>query len=283
MIQEFCDIPSATLLVKATAILGIAWISLRWKHKAINLLMHKNRHREHPVDRSKMDVVDKLLTVLIVFITAMLLMDVFGLNVTTLIAFGGIGGLAIAIASQEVIANFFSGLMIYLTHPFGVGDWVNIPDHNLEGHVEEIGWYMTRVRTFEKRPVYVPNSIFSKILVETPSRMSHRQFKEKIGLRYSDMQAVRPIIADCITMLETHEAVDKEQKVSVHLEAFGAYSVDILVSAYLTTVDSEEFALIKQDLLFKIIDILSAHSAEMASPLTVVDIPNGITLLHHKL
>ena len=55
-----------------------------------------------------------------------------------------------------MISNFFGGFMIYVTHSFGIGDWINLPDHNVEGYVEEIGWYTTRIRTFEKRPIYVP-------------------------------------------------------------------------------------------------------------------------------
>lgn len=269
---------SMHVILKVAAVFAIAWFVLKWKARAIGLIILKSHRKEITLDRVRIDVIDKLITIVILFLAGMLLMDVLGLNATTLIAFGGVGGLAIAFASQEVISNFFSGLMIYLTHPFGVGDWINLPEHNLEGNVEEIGWYMTRIRTFEKRPVYIPNSIFSKIVVETPSRMSHRKFQETILLRYSDLDAVRPIINEITIMLEADPSVDQEQKIDVHLEKFGTYSLDIQVSAYILTVDSEEFSQIKQNLLFNIIEILHIHNAKIAAPLNIVDIPNGIKL-----
>ncbi len=248
------------------------------KKNLIRLMTLKSKRHEISWNRSKIDVIDKAITILVIFITILLVMEITGRSISTLIAFGGIGGLAIAFASQEVIANFFSGLMIYLTHPFGVGDWINLRERNIEGYVEEIGWYTTRVRTLEKRPIYVPNSIFSKVVVETPSRMSHRELKEKIHLRYRDMKVIREITADITSMLEEHKHVDNDQKISVTLTGFGTYSLDVDVTAYITVIDSEEFALVKEELLFLIIDILNKHGAEMAAPITILDIPNGIVI-----
>jgi MscS family membrane protein len=233
------------------------------------------------MDQSKIDVMDKLLTVSILFISVLLLLEVSDRSLNTLIALSSVGGLAIAFASQEVISNFFGGLMIYATHPFAKGDWIQIPDRQIEGFVEEIGWYMTRVRSMDKRPIYVPNSIFSKIVVITPSRMTHRQFKETVGLRYSDMPALRAIKEDIKEMLQHHPAVDRNLTVSVNFHAFGSYSLDILVQANITVLDSDSYAKIRDEFLFKIADIVSKHDAEMASPMSTLYIPekNGARLI----
>lgn len=69
--------------------------------------------------------------------------------------------------------------MIYFDRPFKVGDWIRSPDRQIEGTVERIGWRMTIIRTFDKRPLYVPNSVFSSIVVENPSRMLNRRIYEK--------------------------------------------------------------------------------------------------------
>lgn len=266
------------LILEVFGIICLAWFLLRWKMKLIQLVSLKSKQQEISLDRTKIDVIDKALTIIIFFFAILLILEITGRSVSTLIAFGGIGGLAIAFASQEVIANFFSGLMIYLTHPFGVGDWINLPERNIEGYVEEIGWYTTRVRTFEKRPIYVPNAIFSKIVVETPSRMSHRQLKETIHLRFSDMKVIQNIINDIVTMLNAHQHVAKDQKSTVNLEAFGTYSLDVVVTAYLTTIETEDFVEVKQEILFQIIEILEKYDAELASPITIVDIPKGIQI-----
>lgn len=262
------------IFLEVTLIGSIAWFLLRWKNTMIRLLKQK----EGKFEKGELEIVDKLVTVIVLFTSVMLVLEVTGRSMNTLIAFGGVGGLAIAIASQEIIGNCFGGIMIYVTRPFSVGDWIHLPEKELEGHVEEIGWYMTRIRTFEKRPIYVPNSTFGKVVVETPSRMSHRQFEEIIGVRYSDMKTIKAIISDINSMLRTHPEIDRDQRNLAHLNAFGTYAVEIKVSGYTRTTDTEAFADVQQDLLFKIADILEKHGAEMAFPTTVMEVPNGIHL-----
>ncbi len=99
--------------------------------------------------------------------------------------------------------------MIYFDRPFKVGDWIRSPDRQIEGTVERIGWRMTSIRTFDKRPLYVPNSVFSNIVVENPSRMLNRRIFETIGLRYDDADKVPVIIDEVREML-------KITKTSIH-------------------------------------------------------------------
>ena len=73
--------------------------------------------------------------------------------------------IAIGFAAKDLLSNFFGGLFIYLDRPFAVGDWIRSPDREIEGTVEQIGWRVTRIRTFDKRPLYIPNSVFSQISV----------------------------------------------------------------------------------------------------------------------
>jgi MscS family membrane protein len=166
--------------------------------------------------------------------------------------------------------------MIYLTHPFSIGDWVNLPEKSIEGHVEEIGWYMTRIRTFEKRPIYIPNSLFSKMVVVNPSRMTHRQFKEIIGIRYSDLGLAKGIILDIKDMILSHSDVDPILPTIVRLTSFGDYSVDILVSAYIRPTDTDGFSRAKEDIFFKIADIIKQHGADFAYPTSTIEIAKAL-------
>lgn len=121
---------------------------------------------------------------IIVLVTAILsLMRVFKMDITALVTLGGIGGVGIAFATKELLANFFGGLLIILDRPFEVGDWIRSPDKQIEGTAEHIGWRLTRIRTFDKRPRYIPNSIFLTLVVENASRMSHRRIKTKFGMQ----------------------------------------------------------------------------------------------------
>lgn len=247
--------------LKAAFWLFFAWFLFRWKHGAIKNYPFK--------EKTSRDLIDKTLTVFILFITLVSLLDVTGQSMATLIAFGGVSGLAIAFASQQVIANFFGGLMIYLTQPFTLGEWVKLPEKDVEGHVEEIGWYMTLIRGLDKRPIYVPNSVFSSILVMNPSRMSHREVLEVIGVRYADMPKVPAIQAKIREFLKANPKIDKKEKILAHLDNYSPSSVDIKVQCFTKEIDSVSFQEVKQEILFKIFDILASEKAELAYPTEV--------------
>ena len=264
------------LVLAIVATLNGAWFLMRWKKNIVRHMIIKSKKNEITLDHAKIDLVNKLATMLIAFLTVLVLMELTGRSFTTLIAFGGIGGLAIAFSSQEIIASFFGSMMIYLTHPFGIGDWIVLPEKNIEGHVEEIGWYMTRIRTFDKRPIYVPNAIFAKMVVVNPSRMISRQIKETIGIRYGDIDKLQEVIAEIKNMLMQHPDLNRSMPLYVHFVDFGAYSLDILMCAYTNRILNEDFLRVKEDIFFKIIAILKKHNAECAYPTTTLEIPSGL-------
>lgn len=262
---------SKSSFLSAGLVACFGWFLMRWKKKAVACMLAKYKSEKASVNTARTDVVDKLATVAIIAVTLMMLLEVTGNNLNTLVAFGGISGLALAFASQEVIASFFGGLMIYINQPFQIGDWIVLPERSIEGHVEEIGWYTTKVRTFDKRPIYVPNSIFSKIVVVNPSRMSHRQIKDTIGIRYRDVGALKGIIKDIKAMLDAHPDVDHNMTTGVYFTAFGAYSLDILFSLYIFEKTTDGYNRIKEGILFAIMEILEKHHAELAYPTTCVE------------
>ena len=140
-------------------------------------------HVETKSDRTTISIIFKMLRLSVVILTMLVVFQTLGVSISGIIAFGGVGGAAVAFAAKDLLSNFFGGLMVFLDKPFSVGDWVRSPDQNIEGTVENIGWRVTRIRTFDKRPLYVPNSIFAQISIENPQRMSHRRLYETIGVR----------------------------------------------------------------------------------------------------
>ncbi|MCL4120248.1 UNVERIFIED_CONTAM: hypothetical protein GTU68_011668 [Idotea baltica] len=193
-------------------------------------------------------------------------MQGMGLSLSGLLTFGGVGGLVVGLAAKDLLSNFFGGMMIYFDRPFKVGDWIRSPDRSLEGTVEHIGWRMTVIRTFDKRPLYVPNSVFSSIVVENPSRMLNRRIKEDIGIRYNDLKNIELIVTDIKTMLIEHNDIDSNQTLIVNFNGFGPSSLDLLVYTFTKTVNWIEYHKVKQDVLIKIGDIIARHDAEIAFP-----------------
>lgn len=264
------------LILSIGSVLAFGWFLLRLNIKMVHAMMEMSQNRRIPLTPGKLDIMSKLATMAIIFFTVFLLMDVTGRSVQTLIAFGGIGGLALAFASQQVVSNFFGGLMVYITQPFTIGEWVYLPERKVEGHIEEIGWYLTRIRNFEKRPIYIPNSVFTQTIVITPSRMSHERFHTTIGLRYNDINVVKPIIDDIKLMLLKHPHIDQQQKVEVFFINFGPSTLDIEVSAYMSKLTGTDFKVLKQEILLKISEIIAEHGAQMAFPTSIVEIQGAV-------
>jgi MscS family membrane protein len=157
-------------------------------------------------------------------------------------------------------------MMIYFDRPFKVGDWVRSPDRQIEGTVERIGWRMTIIRTFDKRPIYVPNAVFSSIVVENPSRMLNRRINETIGIRYDDAEKVATIVDQIKSMLENHPDIDAKQTLIVNFNGFGPSTLDLLVYTFTKTVNWIRFHEVKQDVLLQIMDIIHQNDADIAYP-----------------
>ncbi|MGB2272576.1 MAG: mechanosensitive ion channel family protein, partial [Pseudomonadales bacterium] len=172
----------------------------------------------------------------------------------------------------DLLANFFGGLMIYLDRPFSIGDWVRSPDQEIEGVVEYVGWRQTRIRTFDKRPLYIPNSTFMTISVENPSRMTHRRIYETIGLRYDDAAVLELVVKDVEAMLKQHEEIDTSQTLMVNVNAFGESSLDFFIYCFTKTVNWQHFHVVKQDVLVNILNIVEKHGADVAYPTQVISL-----------
>jgi MscS family membrane protein len=221
-------------------------------------------------DVTTANAIGKLLRVSVIITAVLSVLQTLGVSVSGVVAFGGIGGIAVGFAAKDLLANFFGGLMIYLDRPFVVGDWIKSPDRQIEGTVEHIGWRLTMIRTFDRRPLYVPNSVFANIAVENPSRMQNRRIYESFGVRYDDASRVKLIVDDVRAMLASHEDIDQERTLIVNLNEFGASSLNFFIYTFTRTTNWVEFHGIKEKVLLQVLAIIEAHGAECAFPTSTV-------------
>ena len=228
-----------------------------------------------PMDRTTSVAIAKLLRASVIITAFLIALQSLGFSVTGVLAFGGVGGIAIGFAARDLLANFFGALMIYLDRPFSVGDWVRSSDREIEGTVEEVGWRLTRIRTFDERPLYVPNSVFASLSVENPSRMCNRRIYETVGVRYADIGALRAIIEAVRAMLKEHPAIDVSRTLMVNFVSFGESSLNFFVYTFTKTTVWEEFHEVKEDILFRIAAIIEGHGAEVAFPTQTVLLENA--------
>ena len=260
-------------------IILLAWFLVDFVKRAEQELLNREvPEEEDALDETTVYAIGKLLRLSVIITAALVLMQTLGYSISGILAFGGIGGIAIGFAAKDLLANFFGGLMIYLDRPFAVGDWVRSADRAIEGTVEHIGWRLTRIRTFDKRPLYVPNSIFTNITVENPSRMLNRRIYETIGLRYADSAQIEPIVNGVKNMLIEHDEIASDLTMIVNFNAYGPSSLDFFVYTFTKTTDWVHFHKVKQDVLLKILAIIDAHGADIAFPTSTVHVPDGVRL-----
>jgi MscS family membrane protein len=247
----------------------LGWFLVCFIDNAKEVLVARRVTRGEEVDRTTVDAIAQLLRIAVLITSFLVALQSLGFSIEGALAFGGIGVIAIGFAAKDLLANFFGSLIIYFDRPFAVGDWIRSPDKEIEGTVEDIGWRLTRIRTFEKRPLYVPNSVFTTITVENPSRMSHRRINETVGVRYDDIGEVAGIVEDIRAMLLAHPEIDQDEAIIANFFRFGESSLDISILACTCTTTAIDFYRIRQDVLLKVAGIIAGHGAEFAYPTRV--------------
>ncbi|WP_325891328.1 mechanosensitive ion channel family protein [Grimontia sp. NTOU-MAR1] len=250
-----------TISRRVLVIVLMLWVMLRLVN-AIEAYLSQSDKR----DQTTVSAIGHVMRLLLAFIGVLTLLQEFGISLTGLLTFGGVGGLIVGLAAKDLLSNFFGGLMIYFDRPFNVGDWINSPDRNIEGTVERIGMRMTMIRTFESRPIYVPNSVFSSIVVQNPSRMRNRRINETIGIRYKDADKMGAIVADVKKMLETHPDIEQNATLMVNFNAFAGSSLEFFIYTFTKTINWARYHEVKQDVMLKIVEIVHAHGADFAFP-----------------
>ena len=253
-------------LADTLLILLVGWLLHRVSTGIEKELLSEHRGPRDSDDRATISAVARLARITVWVLSALTVLQSLGVSVSGLLAFGGIGGIAVGFAAKDMLANFLGGLSIYLDRPFAVGDWIRSPDRSIEGTVEDIGLRVTRIRTFDQRPLYVPNSTFSSVSLENPSRMTNRRIYETIGVRYEDAGRVAKIVSDVQTMLKEHEDIAQDRTMIVNFNHMGPSSLDFFIYAFTKTTSWVEYHAIKENVLLRILDIVERNGAQIAFP-----------------
>lgn len=258
-------IPYISAMKSTLGIVAVAWFAIRWVAQFEDYL-NELQSVDQRWDPISIEAMGKVFRLTVFVVAGLVVLSSLGVNLTGLIAFGGMGGIAVGFAAKDIVGNVLGGLMLYWDKPFAVGDWVRSPDQEIEGTVEQIGWRMTVVRTFDKRPLYIPNGTFSHISIENPSRMSHRRIRETIGVRYCDIDKVADITLAIRQMMETHPDIASDQTLIVNFNVYNQSTLDILIYGFTHTTDWVTYHRVKEDVLLKVAQIVAEKGAEMAFP-----------------
>ena len=252
------------LLLRTVGTIVLAWLLYNGVAVLVKAMESFAQSTESEIDDHLVPLIQKLLRVVIVIVTVVMIIQQWGYDVTSLIAGLGLGGLAFALAAKDTLANWFGSVMIFTDRPFKIGDWIKTK-HG-EGVVEDIGLRSTKIRTFSKSLITVPNSDVATTSVENFSQMTSRRIKANIGLTYGTTSAQIERIVDRIRelFLESDDFVPEAWY--VNFSGFGDSSLDIMLYCFTNTVVYAEFLEIRQKLFFDIMAIVEEEGSGFAFP-----------------
>jgi len=244
----------------------ILWFLVRFIHQVEQALSQRPATIAK-YSRTTIRAISQALTIFVVIaIILNILKPVFGVPISALLAFGGIGGVAVALACQDILTNIFGGFLVYSDRPFDIGDWIASPDREIVGIVEHIGLRLTRIRTFDKTLRYVPNSVFSKVTLDNYSRMSHRRIRMTIGIRYDDARILQQVVDGLDGMLQRNPLLDTTMPTYARFTEFADSSINIQLYAYTQQVARLDYLTVMQGIAVQAIEVLDGLGAEMAFP-----------------
>ena len=193
------------------------------------------------------------------------ILQVWGINVAGLVAGLGIGGLAFALAAKDTAANLFGSIALLLDKSIRIGEWIKID--GVEGVVEDIGMRTTKIRSFKKSLITLPNQMLANSPIENFSRRGIRRIKMNIGLTYdASSQQIEKVIMDIKTMLRNHKGIAQNETMMVNFTSFDDSSLGILIYTFSKTSNWEKYLAIKEEVNLNIMKIVEDNNVAFAFP-----------------
>ena len=241
------------------------------------ILLKRAEESENKMDDQLVPFAVEIIKFLVwVFAIFTILGNVLGVNMTALVTGLGIGGIAIAMASKESLENLLGSFTIFLDKPFTVGDMVTVG--SITGRVEKVGLRSTRIRTFDRSIVTVPNKKMIDAELDNLGVRPVRRVKFSVGLTYeTSVEQIKKIVDDIQTMIDGHPRTtneegkkSKDQVARVRFEEFGSSSLDVLVLYYVNSPKWDDLIDVRQEINYKIMEIVKKHNSDFAFPSTTV-------------
>lgn len=217
-----------------------------------------------PIDRILVPFFSKIVKAIILAISLSIVIQEWGYEISGLIAGLGLGGLAVALAAQDAIANIFGGVVIITDKPFTIGDWISTP--SVEGIVEDITFRSTKVRGFAQSLISVPNKMLADEPITNWTRMGKRRVDFYLGLSYTTPPAkLKKCVQLMRELLETHPGVHAET-IYVFFEIINESSLDIFFYFFTVATNKEEHLRVREDINYKLLEILENEGVSLALP-----------------
>lgn len=254
-------------LLKAIGILSIFFLILlisQIAKIAFHYFDYLTKKTENTLDDQLMPVLSRIVDIIIWAVGIIYILEFLDVNVTALLAGISIGGLAIALAAQDTVKNFFGSLMIFVDRPFQIGDWISF--EGVDGIVEEVGVRSTRIRTFANSLVYVPNGRLADRTVNNWGLRQYRRFKTDLGVTYNTPPAIIDLFVKGIREIIKKHPTTRKDYFEVHLNSFGASSINILLYCFFEAPNWTAELKAKHEVMYAILTLAEDLGVNFAFP-----------------
>lgn len=254
----------SVLVLQTFGTVLVAWTLYRAIDVAGIAMQRFTQHTESEIDDHIVPLIKRVLRVVLVIFAVITIIQQWGYDVTSLIAGLGIGGLAFALAAKDTLSNWFGSLMIFTDRPFTLGHWVKTGA--IEGVVEEVGLRSTKIRTFDKSLITVPNKNIAHDSIENFSLREQRRINIKIGVEYrTTREQMQQVIDGVKEVILAHELSDA-QTLTVFFSGFGDSALEIVIRVFLNTADYMEFMVAQEGLFLEIMRVVEEAGTGFAFP-----------------
>jgi MscS family membrane protein len=260
-------------VLRALLMANVLWAFWRLVDVVAELSWSSAFSFEHPSSRALIPLARRMGKAVVAVAAILLLISALGYPVTSLIAGLGIGGLALALASQKTVENLFGAFSLGIDQPFREGDFVRI--ENLTGTVESLGLRSTRIRTPDRTVVSIPNGKLAEMRLETFAARDRLRLACVIGLEYATTsEQMRQVLAELERVLREHPQLHPDG-LSVRFIELAASSLNVEVVCFFATRDVDEFSLIRQELLLTFLHIIEKAGTRIAFPTRTLHVQAG--------
>ncbi len=265
---ELLAAASKVFLVAVTLV--ATWTVFKFIDAWAILATEQSGNSKIPLDNTLIPTLRKALKAFTGVVVFVVVVQNLGYSVSGLLGALGVGGLAMALAAKDTLANLFGGVTILIDRPFKIGDWVTMS--TADGVVEEIGLRSTRIRTFAKTLVSIPNSVLANATVENHSLMPKRRIKFTLGVTYdSSPDQMRALVGGIEEYLRGNADIDQEF-LMVKFTALNDCSLDILVYCFTVTTDWVKHLQARQDVQLRVMDMVEEMGMSVAFPTQTVHV-----------
>ena len=262
-------------IIQLIFFVSLIWAGYRLADAVGKYLHHFAKQTDNTFDDHLAPLVAKSLRFFVVLVGVLLALQSFGVNVMSLLAGLGLGGLAFALAAKDTAANLFGSIMIFVDQPFKIGDWI-IAD-GAEGTVKEIGFRSTRIKTFYDSEVSIPNSALANATIDNMGRRTYRRIKAMLGVTYdTSSEKIEQFVEGIKQIIADHPNTRKDYY-HVVFHSYGDFSLNIMLYCFLEVPDWSQELLQRQDIYLKIQKLAESLGVEFAFPTQTLHVASNTT------